>query len=182
MAGLNAGQIFFGAVACAIGLAAAVNDQGARTIDDSAVHQTDQIDYNSGVVLASQHDVYASGGGATIRKEADGHFWATAYVNSMPVRFMVDTGATQVVLTERDARSIGINPDDLPRRARVSTAAGETQAGVVTLGRISVEGAEARDVQAIVMDDRLDHSLLGMSFLNRFHNWKATRDEIVIQR
>lgn len=179
---MNAGQVFFGVVACAIGLAAVVNDQGGRVLQDSDQQQTARVEATPDAVLASQQDVYASGGGATIRKEADGHFWATAYVNSMPVRFMVDTGATQVVLTERDARSIGINPDDLPRRARVSTAAGETQAGVVTLGRISVEGAEARDVQAIVMDDRLDHSLLGMSFLNRFHNWKATRDEIVIRR
>lgn len=176
---MNAGQVFFGVVACALGLAAVLNDQGGRVM---APGLPDGGAPSAEVQMAARHDVYADGGGATIRKEADGHFWTVAYVNSMPVRFMVDTGATQVVLTERDARSIGIDPDDLPRRARVSTAAGETQAGVVTLGRVSIDGVEARDIQAIVMDDRLDHSLLGMSFLNRFENWRASRDEIVIRR
>ena len=43
---------------------------------------------------------------ASLRKEGDGHFWATAYVNGMPVKFLVDTGASLVALNERDARRI----------------------------------------------------------------------------
>lgn len=126
--------------------------------------------------------IYASGATAVITKEADGHYWTTAYVNSMPVRFLVDTGATAVVLNASDARSIGVNPDDLPRRARVTTANGKADAGVVTLGSVRVGGLEAEDIDAVVMDDTLEHSLLGMSFLNRFEHWEATRDSIVIRR
>lgn len=129
-----------------------------------------------------EHIIYASGETARIRKEADGHFWTTAYVNSMPVRFLVDTGATSVVLTASDARAIGIDPNDLPRRASVMTAAGKVDAGVVTLGRVEIEGLRAKDIDAVVMDDSLQHSLLGMSFLNQFSHWEATRDSIVIRR
>ena len=129
-----------------------------------------------------EHVIYASGATATIRKEADGHFWTTAYVNSMPVRFMVDTGATSVVLTAIDARSLGVDPDDLPRRATVMTANGKVDAGVVTLGSVRVEGITAEAVDAVVMDDTLQHSLLGMSFLNEFSHWEATRETIVIRR
>lgn len=134
------------------------------------------------VPAREEHVIYASGETARIRKEADGHFWTTAYVNSMPVRFLVDTGATSVVLTASDARMIGIDPRDLPRRASVMTAAGKVDAGVVTLGRIEIEGLRADDVDAVVMDDSLQHSLLGMSFLNEFSHWEATRDSIVIRR
>ncbi len=161
------------AVVAATGLRAVMDEQ-----PNAASAETPAI-----VVPArEEHIIYASGATARIAKEADGHFWATAYVNSMPVRFMVDTGATAVVLTARDARSIGVDPDDLPRRASVMTAAGKADAGVVTLGKIAIEGLEARDVDAVVMDDSLQHSLLGMSFLNQFSHWEATRDSIVIRR
>ena len=52
----------------------------------------------------------------------------------------------------------------------------------MTLGRISIDGLEARDVDAVVMDSNLQHSLLGMSFLNQFSHWEASRDAIVIRR
>ena len=157
----------------ATGLRGAMLDQSSAAVAETPAYVAP---------VRQEHVIYASGATARITKEADGHFWATAYVNSMPVRFLVDTGATSVVLTERDARSIGVDPDNLPRRASVMTAAGKADAGVVTLGRIKIEGLDAEDIAAVVMDDSLQHSLLGMSFLNRFSHWEATRDAIVIRR
>ena len=55
---------------------------------------------------------------ASLRKEGDGHYWATARVNGMPVKFLVDTGASLVALTKRDARRIGVDTDKLVRNAR----------------------------------------------------------------
>lgn len=130
----------------------------------------------------TEHVIYASGETARIDKEADGHFWTTAYVNSMPVRFLVDTGASVVVLTEQDARSIGVDPNDLPRRASVMTANGRVEAGVAKLGRVRINGLEARNVDAMVLSTGLEHSLLGMSFLNQFSHWEASRDAITIRR
>ncbi|MGZ3305436.1 MAG: retropepsin-like aspartic protease family protein, partial [Asticcacaulis sp.] len=48
-----------------------------------------------------------------IPKAADGHFWANATVNDKAVRFLVDTGATVVVLTEADAQRLGIDKTTL---------------------------------------------------------------------
>ncbi len=166
------------AILCGLGVFVATGMRGAMVHQSSAVAEAPVY-----VVPArEEHVVYASGATARITKEADGHFWTTAYVNSMPVRFLVDTGATAVVLTEQDARSIGVDPTDLPRRASVMTASGKADAGIVTLGRISIDGLEASDVDAVVMDSNLQHSLLGMSFLNQFSHWEATRDAIVIRR
>ena len=55
---------------------------------------------------------------ASLRKEGDGHFWATAYVNGEPVQFLVDTGASLVALTKRDARKIGLDTDKLDAERR----------------------------------------------------------------
>lgn len=119
---------------------------------------------------------------ASLRKEGDGHFWATAYVNGMPVKFLVDTGASLVALNERDARRIGLDPDKLEQNARVRTASGEVKAATATIAKIEIDGVVIKNVQAVVIDKGLEHSLLGMSFLNRLDGWDVTPTAIVLRQ
>jgi aspartyl protease family protein len=120
---------------------------------------------------------------ASLRKEGDGHFWATAYVNGTPVKFLVDTGASLVALTERDARRIGLNTDKMEQTATVRTAGGEVKAAIAMITKIEVDGVTVKNVQAVVIDNKgLEHSLLGMSFLNRLDGWDVTANAIVIRQ
>lgn len=119
---------------------------------------------------------------ASLRKEGDGHFWATAYVNGMPVKFLVDTGASLVALNERDARRIGLDPDKLEQNARVRTAGGEVKAATAMIDKIEIDGVTVKLVQAVVIDKGLEHSLLGMSFLNRLAGWDVTSTAIVLRQ
>jgi aspartyl protease family protein len=119
---------------------------------------------------------------ASLRKEGDGHFWATAYVNGMPIKFLVDTGASLVALSERDARRVGIDTDDLQQNAEVKTAAGRVRASTALIDSIEIDGVKIEDVQAVVIDKGLEHSLLGMSFLNRLDGWDVTPTAIVIRQ
>lgn len=118
---------------------------------------------------------------ASLRKEGDGHYWASARVNDMPVKFLVDTGASLVVLTERDARRIGINTDKLQRTAEVRTAAGRVKASTTTIAEIRIDDVSIRNVPAVIIEEGLEHSLLGMSFLNRLDRWDVTPSAIVIE-
>lgn len=118
---------------------------------------------------------------ANLRKEADGHYWTTAKVNGVPVRFLVDSGASVVALTVRDARRIGLDIDALPRNAQVSTASGKVIAATAMLDTIAIERVEVEGVQAVVIEDGLEQSLLGMSFLNQLKSWEATPKAIVIR-
>ena len=133
---------------------------------------------------AIQAPALAPSGGRTalLRKEADGHYWTTAYVNGTPTRFMVDTGASVVALTKRDAQRIGLNLDILAKNANVSTAHGKVKAAAAMLDQVSIERVEVAHVQAVVIEDGLDQSLLGMSFLNALHDWNATPTAIVIRQ
>ena len=119
---------------------------------------------------------------ASLRKEGDGHFWATAYVNGMPVKFLVDTGASVVALNERDARHIGLNSEELEKNAEVRTAAGRVKAASAMIDKIEIDGVTIKNVQAVIIDKGLEHSLLGMSFLNRLDGWDVTPTAIVIRQ
>lgn len=123
---------------------------------------------------------------ASVRKAADGHFWAEAQVDgagSTPgrVRFLVDTGATIVALTVADARRLGLDPDALDYETEVQTAAGETRAARVRLRSVSIGGARVDDVEAVVVRAGLDDSLLGMSYLGRLSRFEATQSALILR-
>ena len=117
---------------------------------------------------------------ASLRKEGDGHYWASARVNNQPVKFLVDTGASLVALSKRDARRLGIDTDNLQRNAEVRTAAGRVKAATTVLDAITIDGVTVRNVSAVVIEEGLEHSLLGMSFLNRLDGWDVTTQAIII--
>lgn len=121
-----------------------------------------------------------------VAKAADGHFWAEADVASgsgvgQPVRFLVDTGATAVALTPEDAARLGFSPQDLKYSHNVTTAGGSARAAAVTLASVSINGARLDNVQALVVSDGLDVSLLGMSYLGRLTRFEATRETLRLE-
>jgi aspartyl protease family protein len=120
-------------------------------------------------------------GEASIVRSPDGQFWADAYVDGHPMRFLVDTGATAVALTSDDARTLGINPDSLTYSYTVSTANGQARAAPVRLGLVSVGGAEVANVDAFVIEKGLPTSLLGMTYLGRLAKVEATPQAMVLR-
>lgn len=104
---------------------------------------------------------------AQVPKSGDGHFWADTAVNGAIVRTLVDTGSTLVALTRADARAVGIAPEALEYSHPVDTAAGRVKAARVELASIAVGDIVRSGVDAIVVADGLEYSLLGMSFLGQ---------------
>jgi aspartyl protease family protein len=117
----------------------------------------------------------------TLRME-DGHYWADARVNSAQVHFLVDTGASLIALTKQDARRIGVNIRASGQTARLSTANGEITVPVVTLKRVRIGNVEVTDVPAVVIEEGLSTSLLGMSFLNELKTWQTTPAGLVLKQ
>lgn len=118
----------------------------------------------------------------------DGHWWAEAQMSGpggeddrRAVRALVDTGASLVVLTPADAQRLGLDLTADDYRDTVVTAAGHARAARVTLDSVSVAGASVRNVPAIVVQEGLPHSLLGMSFLSRLQGWQVSGDVLTLQ-
>lgn len=116
-----------------------------------------------------------------VRAAADGHYYLTAEVNRAKVLFVVDTGASDIVLTLRDAGRAGLDPEGLAYFGTAMTANGRVATAPVTLDRFAVGGVEEHGVPAVVNGGDLDTSLLGMSWLGR-HEATFSRDRLVIRR
>lgn len=103
----------------------------------------------------------------TLTADVRGHFVTDATVNGAPMRFIVDTGATLIAIPESEARRLGLDYRRGPK-ALMGTANGNTPAYRVKLDEVRVGDVTLNNVDAVVIEgERLTHSLLGMSFLNR---------------
>lgn len=128
-------------------------------------------------VLASQ-----DGGQIVVQRAPDDHFYLTLQVDGTPVRFMVDTGATTIVLSDRDADRLGIDRRSLAYIGEARTANGTIRTARVSLPDVRLEGTPMGTLTAWVGDGPLDISLLGMEFLNRFDRVEMARDRLVLTR
>jgi len=124
----------------------------------------------------------ASHGLAALRREDDGHYWARANLDGQFIRVMVDTGASTVALTREDARQVGFDPDRLDYRWRVRTAGGEVLGAYITLKSVKIGGIEVENVEAMVLQEGLTQSLLGMSFLGELYSYEFRRDNLILRQ
>lgn len=106
-----------------------------------------------------------SSGAVRLDRAGDSHFYADADVDGTNIRMMVDSGASIVALTRRDAESIGIDVDRLPISGTARTAGGEVPMRTVMLDSVEIGGIEVRGVEAAVVDADMGVSLLGQSYL-----------------
>ncbi|KZY32592.1 aspartyl protease [Roseovarius sp. HI0049] len=126
--------------------------------------------------------VVTEGGRIELPRAADGHYYLTADVNGTPIRFVVDTGATQIVLAKADAEKAGLATEDLSFVGRAFTANGEVRTAPVRLERVEVGPLVDTDVRAVVNEGELDQSLLGMEYLQRFTSVEITNGTLVLTR
>jgi aspartyl protease family protein len=115
------------------------------------------------------------------RRASDGHFYVDADVNGARIRFLVDTGATFIALSPDDARSAGLRVFESDYTARTTTANGVTRVAPVTLRQIEVDQLQLFDVRAVVLEQPMPVSLLGMSFLSRLQGYETRSDELVLR-
>jgi aspartyl protease family protein len=114
----------------------------------------------------------------TYRADRSGHFLVDASVNGAPIRFLVDTGATMVVLSPEDARTAGLSPEALRFSAVLDTANGTAHAAPARLRSLRLGQLEVEDVPVLVMERPMAVSLLGMSFLSRLDGY-SIRDGVL---
>jgi len=111
----------------------------------------------------------AARGGDTVTLFADsrGHFTTVGVVNGISLRFLVDTGASSVVLSSADARRAGVNYL-AGTRGLTQTANGVVPIYAVKLDSLRIGDITLNNVDAAVIEGSgLPIALLGMSFLNR---------------
>lgn len=116
-----------------------------------------------------------------LTKSDDKHFYANAVIGGVPVRFMVDTGATHVSLSPDDARRLGHDLDQLNYSSPHNTANGTVYLAPTRIQSISIGPITMYDVKGTIHRDGLKTSLLGMSFLNRLSGFEKTGNRLVFR-
>lgn len=102
-----------------------------------------------------------------LERSGGGHFYADVEVNGELVRFLVDTGATGVALTERDAERVGLKFDRGSYEQVGMGASGPVRGKFVTLDKVSLDGKAAHKIEGAILEGS-ETSLLGQNYLGRF--------------
>jgi aspartyl protease family protein len=123
-----------------------------------------------------------TGRAVTLYAQADGHFYVEAEVEREKILFMVDTGASDVTLSRRDAQRLGIDPRDREFTQIYQTANGQVRGAPVTLDSVAIGPIDLRNVRASVNEAPMGVSLLGMSFLGRLDGYQVNRDRLTLRQ
>lgn len=115
-----------------------------------------------------------------INISADSHFYVKILINKKPILFMVDTGASDIVLNLQDAIKIGINPKNLIFNRQFQTANGRVLGASIILKEVEISGIKFKDVKASVTNGEMGVNLLGMSFLRRFGKYEFYQDRLIL--
>ena len=132
---------------------------------------------------AAADDIVADDGAREIQipPHDTGHFLVEIAVNGTEVPFLVDTGASHVVLSRSDAARIGIDLGWLTYSHRAQTANGVVRLAPVELDEMRLGALELRDVVATVNEADMPISLLGMSFLGRLDGYEVRENHLILR-
>lgn len=125
---------------------------------------------------------FEESGQIVIPRSRDGHYYLTLDLNGTPTQFVVDTGATDIVLTQKDAAAAGLHPEDLTYFGRAFTANGEVRTAPVRLDSIAIGPHEDHNVPAVVNEGQMAQSLLGMGYLQRWGRIEIQDGELTLSR
>jgi aspartyl protease family protein len=111
----------------------------------------------------------SEGAGKQIVLTADGagHFFTSGTINGKAVRFVVDTGATTVSMSQEEADRIGLDYKS-GQRGMTRTANGVVPFYRTSLASVRVGDVQVYNVDAAVLPGQMSQILLGNSFLTRF--------------
>lgn len=121
------------------------------------------------------------GGAIEVPRAEDGHFYLTLVINGTPVRFVADTGASNMVLTREDAERLGIDPASLVYLGQARTANGTVRTARVSLPQVELGPYVDQDFPAWVNEGEMFGSLLGMDYL-QLYRVEIDGDRMILRR
>ncbi|MGF1477430.1 MAG: TIGR02281 family clan AA aspartic protease [Geminicoccaceae bacterium] len=111
---------------------------------------------------------------------AYGQHMVDVSIEGRSIRFLVDTGASFLVLSPEDARAIGLRPMPSDYTVKFRTANGFVRAAPVTLRDVRLGQFETYNVEAFVNEVPIGTSLLGMNFLQRFERFEIRDGDLTL--
>lgn len=117
--------------------------------------------------IAPRQAIVTEGQEIVVPRKGDGHFHVTLELNGTPIDFLIDTGATDIVLSQSDAERVGIDPDQLAFIGTARTANGTVRTARAFINEVALGPLQFENVRVSINEGEMFGSLLGMSFLDR---------------
>lgn len=118
----------------------------------------------------------------TVNADYRGHYVVHPSIDNYRVKMMVDTGASLIVLTDADARALGVRPDRSAYSVGLGTANGVVRGAKTMLREVRLGDILVRDVEAVVLPaGALSISLLGTSFLRRLRSYQVEGGRMILR-
>ncbi len=115
------------------------------------------------------------------KSSEEAHFSIESYINNKSISFLLDTGASSVVLTHDTAKNLGLLISDDSYTQTVSTANGLTKAAPIRIDELRIGSIVLNDVKAsVARPNELEENLLGMSFLSRLKGYAVEADQLTL--
>ena len=116
-----------------------------------------------------------------IRQSPDGHFWVDTMVNELPVRFLIDSGATTTAMSLATARNSGVEVNESSFPVILTTANGSVEAQRGNIQALQVGPMIARDLPIVVAAEFGESNVIGMNFLSKLRSWRVEGTEMVLE-
>ena len=124
--------------------------------------------YGLGSHISTTFDPPPEGPVVRIWPDSYGMYSIIGNINSYPVTFLVDTGATLIAMNKNEARRLGLDYLVSGTPSKASTASGIVNTYHIKLDKVRVGDITLTNVDASVIDGNFPTEvLLGNSFLNR---------------
>jgi aspartyl protease family protein len=166
-------------IALTIGAGVLVGWFAPSAPDTAAVRATPNQQKSPALLESLQQDQW-NAGEIVLARADDGHFYADVAIDGGSANMMVDTGASIVALTADDADAAGVQWNEATIRPVARGASGTVMGVSVVLERVQLGELEAQQVEAVVIPDGLDISLLGQSFLSKIQRVEIEDDRMVL--
>jgi len=134
-------------------------------------------DYGRNSLPITQQD-----GAIALPRAPDGHYYVTAEVNGAAIDFLVDTGASDIVLSRADAARIGFDLEKLAFLGSARTANGVVPIAYIRLKTIQLGPYLDQGISIAINGGEMEKSLLGMSYLGLFGRIEIAQDQLILRR
>lgn len=117
----------------------------------------------------------------TLSEGAGGHFSVYGAVNGVRIAFMIDTGATDIVLDPSDAKRLGIDLDSLKFDRPFGSANGIGYGAKTVVESLAVGPIQLSNVEVSINKAEMGASLLGMAFLKRLKSYSVSGGKLILK-
>lgn len=121
------------------------------------------------------------GSALRINMGPDGHFWASARIEGVERRMLIDSGATTTALSAATAKAAHVEIDGGPFAAAIDTANGPVQAQRGRIAKLELGGITARDLPVVVAPEFGEMDVLGMNFLSQLASWRVEGNILILE-